>query len=60
MCSVILIVNFLEDGYIDFEFIYPLLLGFIGFMIVLNFLLVEVTKRKVDELKQRHINKISR
>jgi len=25
-------------------------------MIVLNFLLVEVTKRKVDKLKQRHAN----
>jgi len=54
MCSVILIFNFLDNGYIDLKFIYPILLGIAGFMIFLNFLLVEATKWKVD--KQRHAN----
>lgn len=55
MCIVILIINFVENGYVDFIFIYPFLLGVTGFMIFLNFLLVETTKWKVD--KQRHANK---
>jgi hypothetical protein len=55
MCLVILIINFLENEYVDFIFIYPFLLGIIGFMILSNFLLVETTKWKVD--KQRYANK---
>ena len=55
MCLVIIIMNYFENGYVDFIFIYPVLLGIAVFMILMNFLLVEATKRNVN--KQRHANK---
>ena len=55
---VIIIVNYLNTGYVDFRFIYPLLLGAAGFIVLLNFLLIELTKWKVDKQKQRHANNV--
>ena len=58
MCFVLLIVSYLNNGYFDLKGIYPILLGIVGFMIILNFLLVKMTKWKVGKQKQRHANAV--
>ena len=58
MCLVLVIVMYLDSGFVDFGRIYPIILGIIGFMILLNFMLVKMTKRKVEKQKQRHANKV--
>ena len=56
MCLVLLIVSYLDTGFIDLKGTYPILLGILGFMISLNFLLIRTTKWKVEKQKQRHAN----
>lgn len=56
MCSVLAFIMYLDSGFVDFTRIYPIVLGIIGFMILLNFLLVKLTKWKVEKQKQRHAN----
>lgn len=58
LCLIILLINYFENGFINFQFVLPLIIGAIGFIVILNFLLVGVTKWKVDNQKQRHANNV--
>ncbi|MCK9206399.1 MAG: hypothetical protein M0P66_04730 [Salinivirgaceae bacterium] len=60
MCFVLIIVMYLDCGFVDFNRIYPIILGIVGFMIILNFMLIKLTKRNVEKQKQRHANTILR
>ncbi len=54
-CAGITIVTIFDSGgHFNFVEIYPFYLGVIGFMTLLDLVLVETTKWKVD--KQRHAN----
>lgn len=55
-CIGITIVTIIDSGgYFDFLEMYPFYLGVIGFMLLLDFILIETTKWKVE--KQRHANR---
>ncbi len=56
-CLGITLVTFIDTGgYFDFFEMYPFYLGVIGFMLILDLILIEATKWKVDKQKQRHAN----
>ncbi len=55
-CGIVLLTSLLtEEGDFEFRQQLPLLLGIVGFMTLLNFLVIESTKWKVDkQIKRRH------
>jgi hypothetical protein len=55
-CTGITVVTIIDSGgHLNFGDMYPFYIGVIGFMTMLDLVLVEATKWKVD--KQRHANK---
>ena len=58
-CSGITIVLLIESaGYFNFIEMYPFYLGVVGFMIILDLVLIEATRWKVEKQKQRHANRV--
>jgi len=59
LCGIVIIVELIiSSGQLNLHEIYPFLLGIIGFMVLLNFLIIASTKWKVDkQIKKRHANK---
>jgi hypothetical protein len=57
-CGIVLLTSLgIEQGNFEFQNQLPLLLGIIGFMTLMNFLVIESTKWKVNkQIKRQHAN----